>query len=124
MASIPITPAMQRLLDATPRDRLTFLVNAHGKPLTPHRTSEGLRQWKERAGLPDNLRVQDMRGTAATRLLSADASLKQIAKAMGWSLRYSQNVIEAYAAIVPDEADDILVLVEHARQQSDNKGVE
>ncbi|MEM9148519.1 MAG: tyrosine-type recombinase/integrase [Pseudomonadota bacterium] len=124
VASIPVTPAMRAMVEATPAGRLLVLTNARGAALTPHRASEGLRQWKEKAGLPEHLRLQDMRGTAATRLLRADASLNQIATAMGWSLRYSQNVIEAYAAIVPAEADDVLVLLERAWQTAGKRGVE
>jgi hypothetical protein len=36
------------------------------------------------------------RGTAATRLLNADLSLRQIAVLMGWSVRYAAQVIEHY----------------------------
>lgn len=44
-ATIPVTPEMGAVLDANPRDRLLILINASGGALTPHRASEGLRQW-------------------------------------------------------------------------------
>jgi len=42
---------MAALLDATLPDRLLILVSERGRPLTPHRMSEGLRQWRDKAGL-------------------------------------------------------------------------
>lgn len=113
-ATIPVTPDMAALIDATPKDRLLILTNASGKPLTVHRISEGLRQWRDKAGLtPDalgyDLRLQDARGTAATRLLNAGLSLAEIAGHMGWSVRFAAAVIEHYARVSPDETDTILV---------------
>lgn len=114
VAYIPVTEAMAAVIDATPRDRLLILVSERGKPLTPHRASEGLRQWRDKAGLtPEvlgfDLRLQDCRGTAATRLLRADLSLGEIASHMGWGLRHAAAVIEHYARVSPDETDAILV---------------
>lgn len=115
VASIPVTPGLARILDATPRNRLTILTSHRGKPLTEHRASEGVRQWRDKAGLSTELRLQDARGTAATRLLRAGCGLKEIAAHMGWSLRFAQNVIERYAAIAPEDSDGVLVLLERAR---------
>jgi site-specific recombinase XerD len=105
---------MAELLDATPKDRILILLSERGKPLTTHRASEGLRQWRDKVGLtPENLgydlRLQDARGTAATRLLRAGLSLSEIAAFMGWSLRHAAAVIEHYARVSPDESDGILV---------------
>ncbi len=68
---IPVLPRMTAVLDATPKDRLLMLTNANGQPLTEHRASEGVRQGCDRSKLSDPLRLQDARGTAATRLLNA-----------------------------------------------------
>lgn len=116
-AHIPVTPRMAALLAETPRDRLTILVNARGSPLTEHRASEGVRQWRDKVGLSSDLRLQDARGTAATRLLRANASLGQIARVMGWSLRYAQSVIENYAAVDPEGGAEVLNLLEAARKR-------
>lgn len=115
IASIPVTPAMGAILDATPRTRALILVSERGRPLTEHRASEGVRQWRDKAGLPDNLRLADARGTAATSLLRAGCELGEIAAHMGWSLRYAAQIIEAYAAVAPEMADEILVKLERAR---------
>lgn len=120
-ATIPVTPEMGAILDATPRDRLLILVNASGGVLKEHRASEGLRQWRDKAGLtPEalgyDLRLQDARGTAATRLLNADLSLAEIAAHMGWSVRHAAAIIEHYARVSPDESDAVLVKLARAQK--------
>lgn len=109
VAHIPITAALAEVIDTTPSDRLLILTNASGGQLTAHRASEGLRQWRDKAGLNQALRLQDCRGTAATRLLDAGLSLSEIASRMGWSLRHASNVIEHYARVSPGETDAVLL---------------
>jgi len=109
VAHIPITLPLAEVIDATPNDRMLVLCNASGGRLTEHRASEGLRQWRDKAGLNKDLRLQDCRGTAATRLLHAGLSLSQIASHMGWSLRHAANVIEHYASVSPSETDAVLI---------------
>ncbi|WP_085639764.1 tyrosine-type recombinase/integrase [Marivita geojedonensis] len=116
VAHIPITQALAEVIDATPNDRLLILTNASGGQLTEHRASEGLRQWRDKAGLSQELRLQDCRGTAATRLLNAGLSLSQIASHMGWSLRHAANVIEHYARVSPSETDAVLVKLAESRK--------
>lgn len=55
------------------------------------------------------MRLQDARGTAATRPLDADLSLAEIAAHMGWSVRHAAAIIEIYARVSPDETDAVLV---------------
>jgi hypothetical protein len=80
--------------------------------LTEHRTSDGLRQWRDKTGLSRDLRLQDCRGTAATLLLNAGLKLAEIANHMGWSIRNSANVIEHSAGVSPDA---VLVKLERAK---------
>ncbi len=120
-AYIPVTHAMAKILDETPDDRLLILANASGGPLTEHRASEGLRQWRDKAGLgPDvigyDLRLNDTRGTAATRLLRAGLSLAQISACMGWSIRTAALMIERYAKVSPEESDVVLTALASAKR--------
>jgi len=62
--------------------------------------------------------LSDTRGTAATRLLNADLSLRQIAVLMGWSVRYAAQVIEHYAQVSPDESDAVLRKLNRAKSLS------
>lgn len=116
VAHIPITPVLADVIDSTPGNRMLVLTNASGGQLTEHRASEGLRQWRDKSGLSSELRLQDCRGTAATRLLDAGLSLSEIASHMGWSLRHAANVIEHYARVSPGETDAVLVKLESAKR--------
>lgn len=120
-AFVPVSQAMAEIIDCTPSDRLLILTNASGNPLTEHRASEGVRQWRDKAGMTPgrigyDLRLYDARGTAATRLLRAGLSLSQIAGCMGWSLRTAAAMIERYAQVSPSETDDVLTLLSAARE--------
>jgi len=82
IATIPVTPEMGAVIDATPADRLMILVNANGGPLAARHANEMLRYYRDKAGLTEEalgyaLRLQDCRGTAATRLLNAGLSLAE-----------------------------------------------
>ncbi len=119
-AYIPVTQAMANIIDETPEDCLLILTNASGGALTEHRASEGLRQWRDKAGLlPEvigyDLRLNDARGTAATRLLRAGLSLAQIAACMGWSIRTAATMIERYAKVSAEETDDVLAALAAAK---------
>ncbi len=114
-AHIPIDGELAAVIDQTPRDRFLILANASGGPLTEHRASEGVRQWRDKAGLSSELRLQDCRGTAATMLLNAGLSLSEIADYMGWSIRTASQVIEHYARVAPDETDAVLVKLSQVR---------
>lgn len=116
LSVIPVTPAMAEIIDATPPDRMLILVSQRGLPLTEHRASEGVRQWKEKAGLAHAPRLYDARGTACTALLRAGLELDKIARIMGWSARYAAQIIETYAAIVPEVSDEVLVKLAEARK--------
>lgn len=122
-ASIPVTECMAQLIVSTPKDQLLILMNATGHRLTTHRASEGLRQWRDKAGLdPESvgydLRLNDARGTAATRLLRQGLTLAQIAGCMGWSLPTAAAMIERYAKVSPEETDEILHLLERTKKNA------
>ncbi|MBU2889111.1 tyrosine-type recombinase/integrase [Celeribacter halophilus] len=113
MAYIPVTAALAELIEETPRGQETLLVNKRGKPLTARWASNQITKWRREAKvLPwedgREKTLADTRGTAATRLLNADLSLRQIATLMGWSIRYAAQVIESYARVSPDESDEVL----------------
>lgn len=111
VASLPVTPRMAEILDTTPAGRLLILTNGRGAPLTTQAASKAVRYWREAAGLPEELRLYDCRGTATTALLRAGASLDQIATWFGWSLRHAGTVIQHYAATCPEGADEVLSLL-------------
>jgi len=126
--SIPVTPALAELIDTTPKAQKRLIVSLDGRPLTPERASQIVRDVKARANdaakadptrihIRDELRLYDMRGTAATELLRAGCSLNEIAVTMGWGLRHAANIIERYAALVPEVADEVLEKLVRARRK-------
>lgn len=109
MASIPVTPAMGALIDATPADRDLILVGHRGGAFTePARMGRFVSQWRDKLGIRRDIHLYDARGTAATRLLEANASLQEIALAMGWSPQHAARMIEVYAKFNPDASDTLL----------------
>lgn len=116
VVSVPVTPRMGALIDATPKDQPTFLVASDGKPFA-HENQLGkvVSVHRDRLKLRKELRLYDARGTAATRLLWVGGDLKEIAVAMGWSLKRAADVIERYTALSPDMADGIMAKLENAR---------
>ena len=126
VAHIPVTPELRQLIDETPADQLVLLVNDRNKPLRPTSASRAITRYRDRIAnkLSDpTLRLQDTRGTAATRLLRAGLGLNQIANHMGWSLRYAAAVIEHYAAVSPAESAEVLDLLKREKQRREDKTV-
>ncbi|MEX1663601.1 tyrosine-type recombinase/integrase [Thioclava sp. 15-R06ZXC-3] len=128
---IPVTPALAKLIDETPNEQKQLIVSLDGRRLQPERASGIVRDLKARANaaaatnttlyhIRDELRLYDMRGTAATELLRAGCSLNEIAVTMGWGLRHAANIIEKYAAIVPEVADEVLAKLTAARRESED----
>ncbi len=111
--SIPLTPDLEFVVDTTPKDQEFLLVSLEGRPLRSERASGIVRALKTKAiarqpgCIREELRLYDMRGTAATNLIRADCSLREIATYMGWGLRHASNIIETYVRLVPEESDRV-----------------
>ena len=117
--SIPATPALSDLNDTTPVGQEYLVVSLEGHKLTSERASGIFRDLKARANkaaaedaslvhVREELRLSDLRGTVATELLRVGCSLNEIAVTMGWGLRHAANIIEKYAAVAPEVADEVL----------------
>lgn len=108
LASIPVTPRMAALLAEIPQGQDRILVNKGGEPYQHENyLGDAVSTWRDKLGLRRELRLYDARGTAATRLLSAGAELREIATAMGWSIKQAGDVIERYVALSPEMADGL-----------------
>ncbi|HBD92118.1 MAG TPA: hypothetical protein DC061_16930 [Gemmobacter sp.] len=114
LASLPVTPRMAELLDRMPEGRDRVLVNKGGEPYQHENyLGDAVSTWRDklkiRAADPADRRprLYDARGTAATRLLQAGAEMKEIATAMGWSIKQASEVIEHYVALSPEMADGL-----------------
>jgi integrase len=80
---IPIHPALQIVLDATPSEHLTFLTTSYGQPFT----SDGFGNWFKKqcdaAGLPKHCTAHGLRKAACRRLAEAGCSANVIASISG-----------------------------------------
>lgn len=119
LASIPVTPRMAGLIATTPKGQTTFIVNKAGQAYQHENyLGDAVSQWRDKLKIRPELRLYDARGTAATRLLWADATLKEIATCMGWSIKHAAEVIGRYAALSPEMSDGIAEKLTLARKGS------
>lgn len=115
IVSVPVTPRMAQVIDDTPRGQMLILANEKGgKWATQNSLGKTVSKWREKAGIRPELRLYDARGTAATRLFQADASLREIGMSMGWSPTHTARMIEVYAHMNPDMADSTLIKLQRA----------
>jgi integrase len=93
---IPVHPALQAILDATPSDHLTFLTTQAGKPFSPAGFTNWFRDMCNEAGLPRGTSAHGLRKAACRRLAEAGCSANLIAAVSGHkSLREVQRYTEA-----------------------------
>ena len=119
LASIPVTRRMAQLIADTPAEQSHFIVNKGGAPYQHENyLGDAVSQWRDKLKIRNGLRLYDARGTAATRLLMADASLKEIATAMGWSIKHASEVIERYTALSPEMSDGLAEKLTRAGKQT------
>jgi len=64
---LPIIPELQRIIDASPTGDLAYLVTAYGKPFSAAGFGNRMREWCNKAGLPD-CATHGLRKAAASRL--------------------------------------------------------
>lgn len=96
VVELPIHPALAEALTAAPRNHLTFLVTAHGKPFT----SNGFYNWfvecAAKAGLPKGCGPHGLRKAISRRLVEAGATTHQLMsvtghKSLSEAERYTQE---------------------------------
>jgi integrase len=81
--AIPVHPELQRVLDATPCQHLTFLTKSGDRPYSGTDFTKVFRGWCEAAGLPKGLSPHGLRKAACRRLAEAGASVHEIMSISG-----------------------------------------
>jgi integrase len=81
--TVPIVQELRAATDLCPRDRLTFISQADGRPLGAASLGNEFRDWCRKAGLPDKLSLHGLRKASATRLADAGCSVHEIAAVTG-----------------------------------------
>lgn len=98
---IPIHPVLSTILAATPRQNMTFLVTARGKPFTPAGFGNWFGESCRRAGLPVGHNAHGLRKSAARRLAEAGCTSRQIMAVTG---HRSLDEVERYTREVDQVA--------------------
>jgi integrase len=83
MLAIPLHPALQAVLEATPSEHLTFLTTEYGKPFTAAGFGNWFRERCNEAGLPKHCAAHGLRKAACRRLAEAGCSANVIAAISG-----------------------------------------
>jgi integrase len=89
------TEKMGSALDAAPRRSPIILTNKAGRPWTEHGFRASWRLACIKAGITE-LRFNDLRGTAVTRLALSGAAAPEIATLTGHSLRDVHQILDAH----------------------------
>lgn len=92
--SLPILPALQRVIDASSCGDLTFLVNDRGHPFPDKSFGNKFRAWCDEAGL-HHCSAHGLRKAGATIAAEAGATAHQLMAMFGWTTigmaqRYTQ----------------------------------
>jgi integrase len=92
---LPIPPALQRIIEASPTGDLAFLVTEYGRPFSAAGFGIRFREWCNEAGLPE-CSAHGLRKFAATSLAEAGASAHQLMSWFGWrSLKEAETYTRA-----------------------------
>jgi integrase len=97
---IPVHPALQAVLDATPGEHLTFLVAKRGGPYSGGEFSEQFRIWCRAAGLSAVCTFHGLRKAGCARLAEAGCSANEIASISG---HRSLQEVERYTKAAEQE---------------------
>lgn len=83
VVEIPVLPALQAVIDASPTGNLTYLVTHHDKPYSATGFSNRFRNWCDEAGLP-HCSAHGLRKAGATIAAENGATEHQLMAIFGW----------------------------------------
>jgi integrase len=100
---VPVHPALQTVLDATPSEHLTFLTTENGKPYGGNYLTESFRQWCTAVGLPTRCRPHGLRKAFCRRMIEAGVDCRLIMAFTGHEsmkelIRYTKAASQALLA--------------------------
>jgi integrase len=97
LVEVPCTRELKSYLDTLPRVSPLILTTVTGRAFAARHFAQSWRAVSEKAGAGE-LNFHDLRGTAATQLAEAGATVPMIASIMGWSHDSAQKIISSYVA--------------------------
>jgi integrase len=83
VVELPVLPALQQSLDATPTGELTFLISEHGRGFSAAGFGNWFRERCDEAGLPD-CSAHGLRKASAARAAENGATANQLMAMFGW----------------------------------------
>lgn len=93
--TLPVLPALRRIIDESPCGDLTFLVNDLGRPFTDAGIGNKMRDWCDQAGL-HHCSAHGVRKAGATIAAENGATAKQLMAIFGWdSMRQAEHYTRA-----------------------------
>jgi integrase len=101
MLAIPIHPELQRILEATPGNTLTFLVTRLGRPFAPNDFTHWFKDKIRQVGLCEEASVHGLRKAACRRLAEAGCSASIIQAISG---HMSLREVERYTRAASQES--------------------
>jgi integrase len=115
---LPILPALQRIIDASPCADLTFLVNDLGRAFTDAGFGNKFRQWCNEAGLR-HCSAHGLRKAGATIAANNGATSRQLMAIFGWD---SIKMAEGYTRAADQQrlAEGAMHMLE-SQEQTDTK---
>lgn len=96
-AVIPLTPAAKELLKEVPTKSPVVLTNTRGKPWTKDGLKTMVRDARVAAGIT-GLRLNDLRGTAVTRMFLAGSPKRDLALIFGWAEEAVDELLTKYCS--------------------------
>ena len=113
---LPILPALEQVIDASPCGDLAFLVNDLGRPFTDPGFGNKFREWCDQAGL-DHCTAHGLRKAGATIAANNGATAHQLMAIFGWG---TLRMAEAYTRAADQErlAEAAMHMLEAPEQNS------
>ena len=92
---VPVAGRLKEALDATPRNGIQIVLNAHGRPWTSDGFKSVWRRGCAKVGI-EGLTFHDLRGTAVTRLALSGATESEIATITGLSGNSVRQILDSH----------------------------
>lgn len=120
--TLPVLPALQEIIDATPCGDLTYLVNDFGRSFTDAGFGNKFRDWCDQAGL-HHCSAHGLRKAGATIAANTGATSRQLMSMFGWeTLKEAERYTRAADQV--RLAESAMHLIEHEPTRSQKNAQE
>ncbi len=117
---IPISPELQAACDAMPKEHLTYIVTAHGKPRSKYGLGNDFAKWATEAGLPARCRLHGLKKSGMRRLAEDGATTHEL---MAMSGHLTLSEVQRYTADADRERLADQLMAKRRRAETENTDV-